>query len=34
MAKRSPESLAETERRMEEVYEWENCKAGITTSPG
>ena len=25
MAKRKPESLAETERLMEEVCEWENC---------
>ena len=29
MAKRRPESLAETERLMEEVCEWENCKQAL-----
>ena len=29
VAKRRPESLAETERLMEEVCEWENCKQAI-----
>jgi RNA-directed DNA polymerase len=29
MAKRKPESLAETERLMEEVCEWENCKQAL-----
>jgi RNA-directed DNA polymerase len=29
VAKRKPESLAETERRMEEVCEWENCKQAL-----
>jgi len=29
VAKRRPESLAETERLMEEVCEWENCKQAL-----
>jgi RNA-directed DNA polymerase len=29
VAKRKPESLAETERLMEEVCEWENCKQAL-----
>ncbi len=29
MAKRKPESLAETERLMVEVCEWENCKQAL-----
>src|SRR6516225_8504609 len=29
MAKRESESLAETERLMEEVCEWENCKQAL-----
>src|SRR5271167_1697951 len=29
VAKRRPESLAETERLMEEVWEWENCKQAL-----
>ncbi len=34
VAKRMPESLAETARLMEEVCEWENCMAGIEASQG
>ena len=29
MAKRGTESLAETERLMEEVCEWDNCKQAL-----
>jgi RNA-directed DNA polymerase len=29
MAKRKPESLAETERLLEEVCEWDNCKQAL-----
>jgi hypothetical protein len=34
MAKRKPESLAETERLMEEVCEWENCKQALLEMSG